>query len=437
MSGKGSLLATLGGSAELGAEWWRVARSRTVAKAADKRHMALFAWALPPNSNAGVHRPLSFLRHGARLGWRFSTFQGVAPANQSQHGDELLARLPPGLRRVVVPNATRPASWRLFPQLDGSFAGAVRAASEAIRALRDDPPSIVLASGPPFSMFVAARWVAGHFGVPLVLDYRDEWTECPFDFVSAGPDDRRYEQACLAGASAVIFTTESHREHQLRVFQVLSRDRTHLLPNGWETDDFAEPATPHGVLPRQGPIRLAHVGTLSGHTSPRYFVAALDAALDAEPAWRGKLRVEFIGRRSPGEHAELMSSRHADLITTTDHVSKAEAVKRMQDADALLLLAAPELERYLPGKLFDYVAARRPVLVCGWPGESSRALVDQLGMGVLCQPEQPGAMLAALAGLEARRNAPADPRVEPWLHRHRRDRVAEQAFELFAQLCKR
>jgi glycosyltransferase involved in cell wall biosynthesis len=432
-----SALATLGGSIALGAAWWKLARSRRAARAADSRHLALLAWALPPNSNAGVHRPLSFLRHGARLGWRFSTFQGVAPANQSQHGSELLARMPDGVRRVVVPESGRPASWRLFPKVDGGFAGAVQAASLAIETLRDDPPSMVLASGPPFSMFIAARWVAAHFGVPLVLDYRDEWTECPFDFVSAGPDDRRYEQACLASAQAVIFTTESHREHQLRVFPALARARTHVFPNGWEAEDFAEPATASAAVRPEGPLRLAHVGTLSGHASPRRFVDALDAALDAEPSWRHKLAIEFVGRRSPAEHAELMRSRHADLITTVDHVSKTDAVRRMREADALLLLASSALERYLPGKLFDYVAARRPVLVCGWPGESSAALVDQLGMGVLCRPDQPGAMLRALSALEARRHTATDPRVEPWLRRHRRDVVAQQAFSLFAQLCRR
>ncbi len=432
-----SALSTLGGTLALGAAWWQVARSRCAAHPADSRHLALLAWALPPNSNAGVHRPLSFLRHGARLGWRFSTFQGLAPANQSQHGDELLARMPDGVRRVVVPDPERPASWRVFPKVDGGFAGAVQAAQLAIGQLREDPPSIVLASGPPFAMFIAARWVAAHFGVPLVLDYRDEWTECPFDFVSAGPDDRRYEQACLASAQAVIFTTESHREHQLRVFPALARERTHVLPNGWEAEDFADAATESPVVRREGPLRLAHVGTLSGHTSPQHFVDALDAALDAEPSWRRRLAIEFVGRRSPAEHAALMRSRHADLITTVDHVSKADAVKRMRHADALLLLAASALERYLPGKLFDYVAARRPVLVCGWPGESSAALVDQLGMGVLCRPDRPGAMLEALSALEARRHAATDPRVEPWLHRHRRDLVAQAAFDLFAQLCLR
>ncbi|WP_375138457.1 glycosyltransferase [Rubrivivax albus] len=348
----------------------------------------------------------------------------------------MLSRLPDGIRRTVVPDTRRPASWRLFPKVDGSFANAVQAALLAFEHLRNDPPAMVLASGPPFSMFLTARWVARHFGVPLVLDYRDEWTECPFDFVSAGPDDRRYEQACLAEASAVIFTTESHREHQLRTFSGLSRERTHVLPNGWEPEDFAEPVGSATVLPRQGPLRLAHVGTLSGHTSPRHFVDALDAALASAPEWRQKLRIEFIGRRSPREHADLVQSRNADLISIVDHVPKTEAVQRMQAADALLLLASADLERYLPGKLFDYIAARRPVLVCGWPGESSHALVDQLGMGVLCQPDRPGAMLDALKMLEQRRNSPANSEVESWLNRHRRDVIAQQAFALFGRICQ-
>ncbi len=435
----GSAGQTLHGSVGLGREWWRVSRRQRVqAPAADRGHVALFAWALPPNSNAGVHRPLSLLVHGARDGWRFTTIQGDSPANQSQHGQELLQRVPPTTRRVVVEQAESAYSWRLFPRVDGGFAWATRAASLAIDALRDDPPALVLASGPPFSMFLAARWVARHFGVPLVLDYRDEWTECPFDFVDSGPDDRRYEAACLADAAAVIFTTESHRRHQLAVFAALRPERTHLLPNGWEPDDFgpAVVATSARRL-RDGPLRLAHVGTLSGHNSPRGFIHDLDETLQRHARWRQDLRLSFVGRCSPSEHAALAQSRHADLIELTDHVTKADAVARMREADALLLLVPAGFERYRPGKLFDYVAAGRPVLLYGVDGESSRVLVDELGLGRPCRPGQPGDLAQALEALLARRDEPPDARVGPWLRRHQRDVIAQAAFRLFAGLIQR
>jgi hypothetical protein len=444
-----SAWATLKGSAAVAADWWGVSHAAPAAsRRAGGRHVAFLAWALPPNTNAGVHRPLSFLRHGTPLGWRFSTFQGETPGNQAQHGEELLAKLPPTVRRTVVAGESRPVSWRLFPRIDGGFADAIAFARVALEALRDDPPDVVLASGPPFHTFVAARWLARAFGVPLVLDYRDEWSECPFDFVSAGPDDRRWERECLREAAAVLFTTESHRTHQLRTFAELTPDRAHVVANGWEPEDFGPLSAPgadggvdrgavggadDGSAPHPS-LRLAHVGTLSGHTSPVAFLQRLDELIAADPAWRHALNVEFIGRRSPAADDALRAAACFPLLATVDHVPKREAARRMQTADALLLLCAPELERYLPGKLFDYVAAGRPVLVFGSEGESSRALSD-VGLGVFCPAAQPGALGQALMQLRQRRHAPLPPAVQPWLQAHRRDVLARQAFSLIEAAC--
>lgn len=438
-----SAWATLAGSAAVAADWWRVSHATSATpRRPGGRHVAFLAWALPPNTNAGVHRPLSFLRHGTPLGWRFSTFQGETPSNQAQHGDELLAKLPNSVRRTVVPGESRPVSWRLFPRIDGGFADAIAFARVALETLRNDPPDVVLASGPPFHTFVAARWLARAFGVPLVLDYRDEWSECPFDFVSAGPDDRRWERDCLRDAAAVIFTTQSHRTHQLQTFSELTPDRAHVVANGWEPEDF-EPMPVEGSGPgpttRDGgvtsrPLRLSHVGTLSGHTSPVAFLQRLDELIAAEPGWRSGLAVEFIGRRSPAADAALRAAACHPLLSTVDHVPKREAARRMQAADALLLLCAPELERYLPGKLFDYVAAGRPVLVFGSEGESSRALGD-IGLGVFCPAAQPDALGQALARLRQQRDAALPPAVQPWLQAHRRDGLARQAFSLLEAVC--
>jgi glycosyltransferase involved in cell wall biosynthesis len=52
----------------------------------------------------------------------------------------------------------------------------------------------------------------------------------------------------------------------------------------------------------------------------------------------------------------------------------------MEEADALLLINEPRLERYLPGKLYDYIAAGTPILVYGEGGESAD-LVAELRVG--------------------------------------------------------
>jgi glycosyltransferase involved in cell wall biosynthesis len=403
----------------------------------DGRHLALFA-PFPPHTGAGVHRPLSFAQYGAKLGWRIDAFVGPAPDTEREHGDELLARVPSAVRLHAVPPPSRRPSYNHFPRVDGGFTKAIAHAVFAIDAMRQDPPDVVLASGPPFFTFVAARFVARHFDVPFVLDYRDEWTECPFDFVSKDGDDLEWERRCLTEADAVLFVTESFLRHQLGVFPQLDRRRAHVVPNGWDPEDFAALSRHSAAEPRKpdAVVRIAHVGALSGHTPPFEFLESVRRLLADRPDWISRLRISFIGRRSLTADAAIREFPYPGVLEVVDQVGKREAIRCMHDADVLLLLSAPGLARYLPSKLFEYLASRRPVLIFGSAGESS-ALVDKLGAGMLCPPGSGQALGDTLTKLCALDLSPHEHAVGAWLQEHRRDVLAASAFDTIGSLSSR
>lgn len=376
------------------------------------------------------------MRYGAEHGWRIDAFAGPAPDKEREHGDELLARVPAAVRRHVVPQSTREPSYRLFPRVDGGFINALAHARYAIDAMRHDPPDVVFASGPPFFTFLAARFVACHFGVPYVLDYRDEWTECPFDFVKKDGDDLKWERRCLAGAHAVLFVTESLLTHQLDVFPELDSHRAHVVLNGWDPEDFGGASregssTPHEA---QRTLRIAHVGSLAGHTPPFEFLDSLRQLLTARPEWIPRLDVSFIGRRSISAEAAIRAFPFPGVVRVVDQVGKREATRLMREADVLLLLSARELDRSLPSKLFEYLASRRPVLIFGFAGESSK-LIERLGAGALCAPgsgEMLGDTLERLRNLDL---ASHEEMVHAWMQDHRRDVLAARAFDIMESVA--
>jgi hypothetical protein len=84
------------------------------------------------------------------------------------------------------------------------------------------------------------------------------------------------------------------------------------------------------------------------------------------------------------------------------------------------------LERYIQGKLFDYLSSSSPILVYGAGGEAE-AIVNQCGTGVfvaegnlsrLSELLEKKVMLLARSG-----------RSEQWLKEHRRDHLARMTIE--------
>lgn len=431
------MLATLVDTVKAYAAWLGMERAarRPPPPRADGRHALVIAWSLPPLFSGGTPRPCSFLRHADACGWRVTGLGAPAPDVPSAAGQAALAALPPDLRILRSREPALRPSHRLFDRLvdiDGSLLEAIALYRAGLAGLRDDPPTVVLASGPPFSVFVAGLFLARAFGAALALDYRDEWTENPFDFVSRGLFDRWWETRCQNAAHLVLFATGSLRRHQLNVFPRLDPARCVVLPNGWES----APTTPaREAGPTPPGLRLGFVGTLAPHSPAEPFLAALGAAVERRPNLADMLTVTLIGQKVPAQRAALRAFPQPRMIEEIDLLPKGEADAMMRRFDALLIFATEQLARYFPGKLFEYIAARVPVLVYGHRGEASET-VERIGAGLFVPEGDPAALLAALESLRDGRFVLNTPVIDEWLAAHHRRPLAQKLFRLLNDVVR-
>jgi glycosyltransferase involved in cell wall biosynthesis len=395
--------------------------------AADAPTAVLLAWFFPPLISGGTYRPLSFVRHGSALGWRFVVIGGEPHELTRAPAQRLLDLVPCGTQVARVPEGRR-----YFFQIDGEFPTALDVVASARDLLGAIRPSVIIATGPPFVMFVAGRFLARRYRVPLVLDYRDEWTECPFDFVRKGPLDRWWERRALSSADLVIFTTESQRAHQLAVFPGLDAKRCVVIPNGWDPEDGDMQARPSDQA--SDAATVAFVGNLGEHTPPDPFLDTLASILDRRPTLKTKLTVAFVGQKSPMPMRRLETFAHREILSLLDQVSKDRAVDIMRRARSLLILNDPRLVRYLPGKIYDYLAARRPIIVFGDGGEVA-ALVRLLGVGVVIPHGDIDTLEEVLDRLLEDQGSPrANPHLETWLQEHTRAQLAQRLLATIGSL---
>lgn len=391
--------------------------------AATPRRLLLLTWEFPPQVTGGVYRPLSFARHAATSGWQAEVVCGPSPDNPNQAGRYLVGLLPAGVPVTRVAADSGPHPWPL-PKIDGGIMNALALFEAAAARIKPGEGGVILASGPPFSNFVAGLWLARRTGWKLVLDYRDEWTESPFGFVQKDGPNRQWETRCLARADLVIHTTLAQAAHARARFSALAGKRQAVVHNGWEPGDFADmPAPP----PRDGtaPITLAYLGNLGAMASPDAFLDTLAAALAEKPDLRGRFRLRLVGHKRPEALAKLKAFPYPEVLELVDSIPKTEACRMMREIDGLLLLNPIGVHRYIQGKLYEYIASGTPILVFGAGGEMGD-IVDSLRAGITVAEGDAQAMAAALEGL--RMPLDSDAARGPWLASRERAVLARNLY---------
>jgi glycosyltransferase involved in cell wall biosynthesis len=286
-------------------------------------------------------------------------------------------------------------------------------------------PSTILATGPPFHDFVAGYFAAKWTQTSLTLDYRDEWSQSPFDFVSRTSADRRWERRCLAAADRIIFTTNSQRERLNAVYRETLN--AHVIPNGWE------PADDSGHVPVSSspawPLTLVFAGKLGGHTDPRPFLEALARLVESKPEWRSRIRVRLVGSKLASARAAMSAFPYPELLEDVPVVPRAEVVRIMRDADALLLFHDARFERYLPGKVYEYIATQKPTLAIDDIGET-RDLLAKLDVGYAIASNDIAGLECVLNELVRMRECVHNAARDAWLAEHTRERLMQRFLSI-------
>ncbi|WP_326539105.1 glycosyltransferase [Pseudorhodoferax sp.] len=398
-----------------------------------RKHLLLLAWEFAPTVSGGVYRPLSFVQHAVSQGWQVTVVASVPTGPIGEAGAHLAAQIPASVKVIRVAPSTRQVSHVAFPRIDGGFLN-IFGILDAVREQLSMLPSVVVASGPPFHTFVAAWFLSKTYKAPLVLDYRDEWTECPFPFVNTGNVDVKWERQCLKDAATVLMTTNSFIENAAGKFPEFRRESVVKIMNGWEPADF--PVAAGNATHTSKVLRAAYLGALGKHTPLNGFFADMLGVLSFNPCLAKDLPFHFIGKKTAHARQELAAHQNNFNIHLVDQVPKPVAIALMQQSALLLLINEPSLSRYIPGKLFDYISAFTPILVYGEGGEVA-TIVSGLKAGIVVRAGDPEALAHAIESiLNGSFRIDADI-ITTWLREHTRESSAQLMLETLQRVIDR
>jgi len=373
------------------------------------RRVLMIACAFPPTGGPGVQRSAKFAKYLPRFGWLPIVWAGEQ-AGTLPTDPTLLDDLPsdvsvyrtacsPRFRSVqrvlrdlsaakpAVAPVARAMDWRLEswfakqPWPD-EFVGWARKGVRPLRVLiRTQGVDAIYSTFSPMSNHLLALRLKRETHLPWVADFRDLWTDdARYDQPSARrrSADRRLEQQILEEADVVVGVSErqtlalsGHVPHM--------REKFVTITNGFDPDDFADFTSVVRTVDQ--PFVLAHVGRLDSDRACDAFFDALRRL--ANDNARRALHIRIVGHINAQTQARMIATGVA--CTFSGYVSHAEAIREMVSADALLLLTEStgrNADSVVRAKLFEYMAARRPVLVVGPAGGECERIVQSCDAGV-------------------------------------------------------
>ena len=402
----------------------------------------------PPAGGGGVQRPLKFAQYLPALGiethvlapdglrwiheddelrvptqaWvhraRYVGPKGRKPAEEL-HGTQ-------GVSRALV--HARLASRRLLVP-DEAVTWNLTAIPAALRIARQERVDAVLTTSPPGSVHLVGAAVKRATGATWVADLRDSLVAHPHRRADSlavrvkGKASHGIAQLVARSADAITCVSEAIAG-EARGFR--PRGRVVTIPNGCDFDDFAG----LGYTPGER-FRITHTGSFFGRRDPRPFLTALaESELDVVARFVGDFRSAdrmFAERLGLGDRLELIP-----------YAPRRRALELQRDSDALLLLipdAGGRGRGVLSGKVFEYLAAERPILAAVPPGGAAAGLIEETGAGVVAPPDDVDALKHALGDLVGRFRNGGLPDVE--LPAETRERLSRRArAEELAELLR-
>lgn len=302
-------------------------------------------------------------------------------ANEPTRRGGLNSVLAPGsrLRRAI---ATSRSNLIEIPDERGGWIRSATAA--ALDAAQDHGCDLLLASGPPFSAFVVAHRAARSLGIPWIADYRDLWSSSSYYGRSRVRRrlDAHIERRTLSNCSAAITVSDPLAKDLERDFSL----PTTTLLNGFDPVDI-KPISERLPL-SEARLNLLYVGNnfYGGLRTP---IELLLAARKLQLG-RNDIRFHFVGS-DPNLVGHFTSqSGTADLVEVHPTILRDQSLEMQARADALMLLMwndPAEVGTY-SGKIFEYIAVRRPIIMCGYANGVAAELIRERQLGHVVDNQQ-------------------------------------------------
>ena len=239
----------------------------------------------------------------------------------------------------------------------------------------------IISTGPPHSMHLIALGVKKKFPeLKWIADFRDPWTN--IDFYAklrltqwADKRHRKLEKKVLCTADHVVTVTPRWQDD----FEKMCNRKIDLVYNGFDYVDFENLKSDTDTK-----FTISHFGSFNKDRNPESLWKALGTLKDEIPELKNHLSIQLIGQTDESIHQSVKQAGLEEFLNCFDFMPHDKGVSLLKKSQVLLLPInnAPNAMGIIPGKMFEYLALKRPILAVGPPDSDSAKIISETKSGI-------------------------------------------------------
>jgi glycosyltransferase involved in cell wall biosynthesis len=418
------------------------------------KNVLFIVYYFPPMGGSGVQRPLKFVKYLREFGWNpivlcpnpgaYHTFddslqEELDAMDVEVHrvaGNTIFHTGGQNQKHIEVPEFLAKilrwfSTFFYLPDnkknwIEPGFEGG----SKIIESMDID---VIFSSAPPYSNLIIAKKLKSKFGIPLVIDLRDDWLGTHlFQYPTRWHHRKmkKLEFETLTGADALV-TVNKHIADNIE-----SRigKGAEVIGHGFDPEDFED--AKKLAASSTGKISFLYSGTFYPDSNPHNFLQAIKLILEEHPEWQNKIELQFQGRLNRQHWKWINKYGLTEIVTDFGYVDHTQAIKNLLKADILWLIVGqkrnPEIISL--GKTSEYFATEKPILGLV-PDGSAKELLNAYKNAYIANPANVSEIKSKIVELlirfeENKLHAPSEEVIQAF----NRKKLSQKLAHLFDQI---
>ncbi|WP_298541212.1 glycosyltransferase family 4 protein [uncultured Aquimarina sp.] len=235
----------------------------------------------------------------------------------------------------------------------------------------------IITTGPPHSVHLIGKELKEKLNLKWIADFRDPWTTIGYHdklklTKRSIKKHKQLEQEVLTAVDRITVTSYTTKEE----FQEITNKPVSVITNGYDTEKVSE-------VKLDSEFTISHIGSLLSGRNPEKLWQVLYELTQENDEFAKAFRLRLVGAVSEDVLFSINEAGLSGFLDKKGYVSHKEAIGIQRSSQVLLLVEIdrPETKCIIPGKLFEYMVSKRPILAIGPKGADISKIIKETNSG--------------------------------------------------------